>query len=257
MGMIKFTSTRVLPVGKKGIIKPDSDGYYTTVLGGLNILNSAGAYYVCNDAVRKLFEQSSTLMRRIKKGVLKAELGHPKQTPGMSDIQYYQRIMDIDEKNVCAHIAEVWLDDEFGKKHPEYNNPNMIGILGKVAPSGPYASTLKIAMESPKENCCFSIRSITEDHWEKGRTTKVLKTIVCWDFVGEPGLAIATKYNSPSLENFTLVDEDMPITKRQIERLIGDNITGTNLSTESREILHEVLYDTLEKPISVPAYVHW
>ena len=257
--MIKFTSTRILPPGKKGVIKPDENGYYTTVLGALNSLNSAGAYYPLTKEVRSLFESSSSFMRRISKGVLKAELGHPKMEPGMTDMQYYQRIMDIREKNVCAHISEIWLDEEYGRKHPELNNPNLVAILGKVCPSGPYGYVVKQAFENPKENCCFSIRSLTEDHWEKGRTTKVLKTIISFDFVGECGIAIATKFHSPALEGYQepeiLKEIDKPISIGVLQRLV-ESSNGI-VSMESDNILKEVYETIIEKPRRKPGYADW
>lgn len=257
--MIKFTSTRILPPGKKGVIKPDENGYYTTVLGALNSLNSAGAYYPLTKEVRSLFESSSSFMRRISKGVLKAELGHPKMEPGMTDMQYYQRIMDIREKNVCAHISEIWLDEEYGRKHPELNNPNLVAILGKVCPSGPYGYVVKQAFENPKENCCFSIRSLTEDHWEKGRTTKVLKTIITYDFVGEPGLAVATKFHSPALESFdnnvNVEDIDKPLSINVLKRLVEEN--NNSVSMESDNILKEIYETIIVKPNKRPGYADW
>ena len=33
-----------------------------------------------------------------------------------------------------------------------------------------------------------------------GKLTKALVTIITWDYVGEPGLDVATKWNSPALE---------------------------------------------------------
>lgn len=266
MSTVKFTSTRILPAGKKGVLTPDENGYYTTVLGGLNCYNSKGEYYVLSDEVRKLFESSSIFMRRIKKGVLKSELGHPKPTPGMTEIDYYQRIMDIDEKNVCAHIAEVWLDEDFGKNHPEYNNPRLVGIIGKVAPSGPYASTVKRAFESPVENACFSVRSITEDRWENGRTVKTLKTIVSWDFVNEPGIAIATKIDSPALEsydnatdkiNYTVeTDYEKVLSVKKLQDIVNDK-TNATVSLESKDLIVDVLKTLIKSPIIPPAYKNW
>lgn len=262
MSTIKFSSTRILPTGKSGVIKPDANGYYTTVLGGLNCLNSAGAYYPLTDEVRKLFEDSSIFMRRIRKGVLKAELGHPKQSPGMSDMDYYQRIMDIDEKCVCAHISDIWLDEEFGKNHPELKNPNLVAVMGKVAPSGPYGNTLKMAMENPKENCCFSVRSITEDRWEGGRTNKTIKTIVTYDFVNEPGISIATKYDSPSLESFQeskilTVEYEKPISLNQLKRLSNNCETKLSASLEASKMIDEVIQTLIKKPEVLPAYANW
>ena len=158
MKTVRFTSTRLVGTGKKGIIKPDETGYYTFPMGGLNAFNSAGEYYTLEGAV-ELFRESSILMRRMDKGYLKSELGHPKKIPGMSDDQYLERIMTIEETNVVAHIKELWLDHDFGIKNPQFKNPALVAIMGKIRPSGPHGPALEASIQNPCENVGFSIQT--------------------------------------------------------------------------------------------------
>jgi hypothetical protein len=129
---IKFTCSSLTGTNKKGTISKDKDGYYDMVIGGLNILNSAGEYYEYNGA-KELFKSSSSFYRRIKRGVLRGEVGHPRRQPYQSLDDYMARILDIDEKNVCVHFAEVYLDFE------NFSNPDgtkAIAIRSKLAPDG-------------------------------------------------------------------------------------------------------------------------
>ena len=61
--IVTFTETIFTAKGKEGILPgPDSDGYHTVVLGGLNCYNSAGEYYTA-DRVIDMFRDSSVFMR--------------------------------------------------------------------------------------------------------------------------------------------------------------------------------------------------
>jgi hypothetical protein len=193
-----YSCTALVGSNKTGVLKPDADGYYTVVLGALNFFNSAGQYYPLEPA-KKLFDESSILVRRAKSGDLRMEYGHPKFQPGMSKKDYLYRIMDIYEVNVCAHIAAVWLDDKVVKD--DRGNP-IVAILGKIKPSGPHGAVLKEQLENAKENVCFSIRSITDDYRDAtGQVFKIIKEIYTWDYVNEPGISAARKWLSPALES--------------------------------------------------------
>lgn len=201
-GIVKYSAAILAGTGKKGIVKPDANGYYTTVVGGLNTLNSAGEYYVAEGA-KLLFDRSSPFIRRIQNGCLKAETGHPKMTPGMKYDDYVTRVLSIYETNVCGHFGDIWLDENFGRNNPQYNNRDLIAIMARVKPAGPNANALQMAFENPEENVCFSIRALTEDQFFRGVNHRVLKTIITFDWVTEPGISIANKYNSPALETLS------------------------------------------------------
>lgn len=251
MKMIRFTSTKLASSGKKGILKQDSEGYYLLPLGGLNAYNSAGEYYTLQGA-EELFKSSSLLMRRIEKGVVKSELGHPKKQAGMSDDQFLERILTIEETNVCAHIKELRLDHEFGKNNPQFKNPRLVAIMGLIKPSGPHGAALESSLNTPSENVTFSIRGLTNNFYEKGQCYRVLTTIITFDQVTEQGINIANKWDSPSLETIS----ETPIYEQQLRR-IADNVSAVAMES-TKEIAREVLKNTsVSKLPSIPIYTKW
>jgi hypothetical protein len=182
---------------KQGIIRPDSDGYYTVVLGALDFHNSAGQFYSFEGS-KQVFEDSSSFMRRVQAGSLRGECGHPRKLPGMSTRDFISRVLDIEETNVSHHIKEITI--ERSKVKDKSGRP-CVAIIGKVKPAGPKGSALQAAFENKHENICFSIRSLTEDVVSPGSWTKNIKTCVTFDWVNEPGIHVAQKYFSPALES--------------------------------------------------------
>lgn len=250
---IKFSAVKLQATGKVGIFKPDENGYYTLVLGGLNVLNSMGELYTLRGA-EELFQDSSTFMRRIRNGCLKSEEGHPKRLPGMSDQQFIQRIFSIDEANISAHISDVWLDRDYGRNMPGSNNRDMVAIMGKVKPAGPLAASLEASLSNPKENVCFSIRAITEDTFINGVNHRVLRNIVTWDHVNEPGISIANKWDSPGLESIC----DEPLTRTMLETMIRDTSKLPAMeSTRGFAVETLRLFDKSLSAAQKPAYSKW
>ena len=197
MNGFTLSCTALLGTNKAGTLKCDADGYYKVVLGALDVYNSAGAYYP-EASARHLFQQSASLMRRIASGNLRGEYGHPRMTPGMTPDDFVNRVRDIYEPNVCMHIRKVEVD--YTSFRNDKGQP-MIVILGEIRPSGPQGPALKEQLENRHEDVCFSIRSLTHDEYSMGRINKHLKLIVTWDYVNEPGLAVAHKWNCPGLES--------------------------------------------------------
>ena len=113
---------------------------YDMVLGALEYPNSVGDIYTLKSA-QEFFKPGSSLMRRVGKGQLRSEYGHPKKQPGQSENEYLTRILTIEETLVCAHISDIYIDFD-GVRDPETGN-KIIAIRGKVKPSGPYGSVLK------------------------------------------------------------------------------------------------------------------
>ncbi len=250
MKRIRFTSTRLVQSGKKGIFKPDENGYYEMPVGGLNAYNGAGEYYTLEGAI-DLFESSSVLMRRLQKGYLKAEQGHPKPSPGMTDDQYLERILRIEETNWCAHFSELWLDHEFGAKNPQFKNPKLVAIMAKLKPTGIHGPALESALNDPHENVGFSIRGLTQNFFEKGRTYRVLTSIVTFDRVTEQGIGIANKWDAPSLESL-----DCSVNEHQLRR-IAENRSSVALES-SRETATEALRSIAVSNLPViPIYKDW
>lgn len=233
MNNVHFTCASLAGTPKQGVLRPDKDGYYDMVIGGLNILNSAGEYYDYNGA-KSLFENSSSFMRRVRRGALRGEVGHPRREVGQSIDQFMSRILDIDEKNTCVHFADIYLDFE------NFKNPDgsrIVAIMSKLRPSGAKGDFLQRAIDNPKENVCFSIRSFTDNSFIKGRVNKVIKTIVTFDYVNEPGIHIAEKYKAPALES----QLDLVVSQGQMERAF-DQRKILSLGQESALMSKEELF---------------
>lgn len=194
---ISYGCTALLGINKKGILKPDAQGYYEINVGGFNVHNYGGAYYPLGQA-QKLFEDSGPLMRRIKAGVLRGELGHPrKESMGPND--YFKRLNEIHEDKVCCHFASVRLDYDNYKSKSGFP---MVAVVARVKPTGPFANALQLSLDNPEEETCFSVRAAVVPAMEGGREVRYVEDIVTWDYVNEGGIAIARKYYSMALENF-------------------------------------------------------
>ena len=218
---VKFTCTALKGTDKKGVLSKDKFGYYELPLGALNVFNSAGEYYPVEES-KKLFSSNSLLMSRIRNGRLRGELGHPKRD-GLSKTEYIRRCSYIYEQCVCCHISEVWLDYE---RFKDTAGRPIVGIFGKVSGSGPYADTFERDVNNPKANACMSIRTFTDDLVMGGRVNKILREIVTWDMVNEPGIESAAKFRSPTLE-----DMSINVTRGEIEKAFMDD--GLPISMEN------------------------
>ncbi len=233
MAIVKYSATKLQSIGKNGILKPDENGYYDLVIGGLNAINSAGELYTLEGA-KELFDRSSIFMRRISNGAVKSEVGHPKRLSGMTDDEFLHRIIRIEETNVCAHISDIWLNESFGRDNPRLGRPNLVAIMGKVAPAGPKGDALAKALENKKENVMFSIRALTQDNMIRSVNHRVLKAIFTFDWVTEPGIDIANKWDAPALESL----DNMYITKAIVDAARNSN--SPIAMENSKEVINEI-----------------
>jgi hypothetical protein len=251
MQEVKFSCTALKGSNAKGILPPDADGYYDFPVGGLNCFNSVGQYYPYETA-RHLFEQSAAFMRRVKGGTLMGELGHPKRLPGQSDDSFVQRVMSIDERNICVHFAEVWLD--FNSQTDDQGRP-IVAVMAKLKPTGAMADALERSINNPKQDTCFSVRAFTDDQRRMGIVQRNLVEIVTWDHVTEPGIATARKFRAPALE--TMVD--MTLTKGTLERA-ATVPQGQGFALESAAATADALFRKLGWDLShlnTPKFMDW
>ena len=119
------------------------------------------------------------------------------------------------------------------------NGNYIIAVVGKIRPSGPNAKALQDMLDNPEENVCFSVRSFTEDSIANGRITKLVKHIVCWDLVTEPGIKYATKYNTPSLESYNLKKSDGAVSVIDTANFQRDVILGDDILLKRQGISME------------------
>ncbi len=252
MARIGFTQLR-RPPGKQGILRPDGQGYYEQIIGGLNIDNSAGMRYTAEQSVLNLFDGSSTFKRKIARGVLFAENGHPKLLPGMSKAEFINRLYQIHEENTCAHFKDVWVDNTL-VKNPD-GSP-IWAILAKFTPSGEKGHFVEKQLKNGDENVFFSIRSITEDYTVRGKIHRDITEIVTFDKVNEGGIHIADKWDSPALESYSNRD-DILVTRQDFEKAFDLAIT-LGVATESSILgSKDVLFKQFNwtKPNKAPGYM--
>lgn len=223
---ICFECLRLQNSNKKGILTPDENGCYTMVVGALDAHSFNGGFYEYN-AASKFFTDDSSFQRKIQRGVIRGEYGHPKKYPGMTDNEYIARLMRIDEKETCCEFTKIWLEKgilEDDKKRP------VVAIFAKVRPMGPYGSVLKEQFETPGMQCCFSIRCFTENTFQRGMMVKKIEKIITFDYVNEPGMHNAEKLLSPTLE--TLDDYEFSLSSIQENAKQNNNIVYKNDSYE-------------------------
>ena len=227
---------------KIGTIKPDANGYREVVLGVMNVNNSGGAYYPL-EPVKNLLLSGSSLMRRLNDRALRSEYGHPRRGM-MSPVEFLARVMDIHEQSVCNHILRLELDEE--RIVDKTTGQKVAAIIGWIAPSGPYGDALERQFENPEENVCYSIRSITNDSRNaQGQLVKVIREIITWDYVNEPGIIYAKKSYSPSLESvmdepstnemdYLIFNEQTILAAKEYSKTIG-------VGTESMDAMFDTL----------------
>lgn len=251
-GIIKFGSSRLASTGKKGVIKLDGTGYCDLVIGALNVYNSVNEFYTAEGA-RKLYENSSGFMRRLKNGNISGEVGHPKWLPGMTEADFARRMRTIEETNICCHFKDIWLDVELGKKMS--NGGTMIAVMGSVTPSGSKAEELEKALANPHENVNFSVRGVTADYNIRGQIVRVLETIYTYDKVREQGVKEANKWDSPACESY----QDVQLTRSLLKELMA---VPENMALESDRQFMTELDTVVNRRIEIidlnkPIYLKW
>lgn len=203
MQNITFTCQTLRGTNKSGILKPDADGYYTVLLGGFAIHNEMGNFYPWNKYLQDIFtNHSSAFMRRITRGHLRGECGHPVRTAEyVNDQHWFSRLREIRQNNWSHHIRKVMVDFE---NHRSQHGEKMVAILGEIRPMATaVGQILKDSLDNPHEDTCFSVRTLTLDTPIGGMCwNKDVYELVTWDWVPEPGVRNATKYHSPGLESY-------------------------------------------------------
>lgn len=236
----KYSCTALMGVNKAGDLKPDEDGYYELLVGGLNVNNFSGDFYTAV-GVKELFDDSSDLMRRVREGNCNGEVDHPSPTPGMSRVDFVKRVLHIDKKNVCCHFKEF----ELVETDKVVEGAKVILIKAKMKPSGVHGDALRASLENKHENVCFSIRSLTRDTKRvDGTLSRTITTVIGFDWVNEPGIATSNKFKTVGLESLSsnVSQEalgDVEITPEHLDMidttnsLQGVSMESTTVSTDT------------------------
>ncbi|MCY1291308.1 hypothetical protein D9M68_20480 [compost metagenome] len=246
---------------KVGDLKKLDNGYYEVRLGALGAFNAQGWLYSEAEG-RRLLEGSGGLMRMIETARLRGECGHPRYRPGMSQLEWFTRVNDIYEPNVCFHIRRMRLEagtDEKGRA--------VTMVIGEVKSSGKESAWFDRQLENRDEDVCFSVRSFTDDRVVNGVKTKFLKKIVTYDTINEPGIPKSSKYHTASMESLG----DDVITGAELEHAFFTDVLrsevarlpqvgfGEGVSFENRNSNLITLISDIERPIKsfVPSAWRW
>ena len=204
-------------------LEKDANGYYKVLMGALNSYNNVGEFYVAEGIKEIMANKDSLVNKRLTAGYLVGEMGHPQFQPGMTKADYIHRIMQLDQKNTSHHIRSV----EF------VPGPNgMVKTVGWVKPAGPQGELLRESLDNPDRNTAFSLRAITADYIDKGRTMKKIMEFVTWDWVPMPGIEIANTWQTISTESIDIVE----FSPRELDDIIKE-IRNTNIGLEDNGVL--------------------
>lgn len=210
-----ITFSAIRTSAKNTNVKVDENGYYFVTLGAFNVFNGAGDFYLDEGAKDLIENKSHLLARRLANGYLKGEAGHPQWAPGMTKAQFYARNLKIDLANSSHHIKDITLR-ETGEKSGVNGTGKVVVVEAWVKPTdNDLGRQLKADLDDPEINVAFSIRSFTKDQKISGINFKKLLNIITWDWVLEPGIkrankwdTVATTVSAESMVEFTMdVDE--------------------------------------------------
>ena len=230
-----FSCTSLQGTNKVGKLKQLDGGYYRMVVGALNMFNSAGHFYTYEQA-KSVFQEGGAFMRRVRRGALRGEYGHPRQG-NMSPEMFARRVLDIDEKSVCCHHRNIEL--VFDEMTDDRGNP-VIAIYSEVAPDGPYGPYLAKQLENPSENVCFSIRAFTKDYTVMGVKNRDIRSVVTFDYVNEPGMSVAEKFKNPALESH----DETVFSRAEMERAVNMS-AGVGIAQEATVLTANELFTSL------------
>ena len=206
-----------------GTVEKDEQGYYLVNLGGFNVFNQSGAFYLVTDVNKLLFGENrgkpNPFLHRLRSGYLIGEANHPPRQPGMSNMEFYSRMVRLDVANTAFHIRDIVVEVE--DRPPLLQGAGSpIKIKGWIKPSGKYGDILRESLENPNQNTAFSIRVISQDTVQNGIPIRRPIQVVTWDWVDTPGIANCNKFST--IKGSSVVGESLTI---PFDLEIANNIT--------------------------------
>lgn len=241
-GDIVYTCTALHGTGKSGELVPLEDGYWRILAGAIGYRNNAGDFYNEVPAREAILGESSSFQRKLIKGCLYGEAGHPRREPGMDRDAWFERLMDIREVNTSHHIRTV----ELVRGMKDQNGVTFTGIILELKPTdNQHGQALLANLKNKSANTYFSIRSFTSDVPAQGFWVKNMRLCVTFDWVHEGGILPACKYATPGLESYADDGDLRTIFNAQevansidrIDREVGLESSGFDRATVSRELM--------------------
>lgn len=215
MADMSFGNIILAQSGKKGILPPmkNEDGtnseYYLLNAGGFNIPNRHGITYPVNRYIEECMQPQSDLRRRIERGEVYGEWGHPSPVyyEEMNGVlvkrtitqvwQWINRLKEIDKNNICMHIRAIHFDTSQwrgGSRGPIYN-------LIEVCPYGDREKLFRDNITNPSMNTSVSIRTVITP-FEYGDTIKNTEYWTGYDAVLEAGMNHSNKHMTAGCEGY-------------------------------------------------------
>lgn len=193
-----YASVALPTPGKKGILKKLDNDYYEIIVGAFGAFGNGGWLYDERTAI-DYFNNNPEFLELLRNRRMRSEWGHPVREPGMSDMEWLQRIHTIHEPNWSSHIRALHLSsntvrDEKGR--------SVVAIIAEVTPCGPHAESFRRCLENPDEDMNYSVRSFARKDFRTQR--KHISKIITFDSVWNPGIKSISKFNTPSLESSQL-----------------------------------------------------
>ena len=148
-------------------MKKDDEGYQLVEVGLLAIGTPTAA-------TGRVYLDSSTLadeVQRFNETPRGVELGTPERHGQMTDDEWYRRVMQVDESNVCGRIAGVRRVEKDG----------VVMLVGDFKTDGPHAKRAQELLESEKAH--FGLRSMCSVNTLTDPPSHDIKNIVTWDLV--------------------------------------------------------------------------
>lgn len=201
---LSFSNVLLSQTGKRGVLKQLDGGYYEILLGAFGTTGTGGWLYN-TEAAMNYVRNDREFMYMLNSGRMRSEWGHPQREPGMSDAEWFRRINMIYEPNICAHIRKIHFTPDLVK---DERGRSVIAVIGEVRPSGKNAQQFKDQLDNPHEDVNFSVRSFARRDFRT--MNKYITRIVNWDAVFDPGVKLASKYFTPSLESSLNIDLESP-----------------------------------------------
>lgn len=255
---LSFGSIMLAGTGKRGIVAPDANGYYRINGGSFGRPNRFGITYDINEYIRSCLGPGSPLRRRIDRGEVYSEMGHPPmfyleningsivRTRITNSLEWVARLKFIDMDRVCGHIREFIFDTS---NYSQVTGKGYIDFEVDIKPFGPFGSYFKDNLDSPDMNTALSIRTVTEPHTphDKLRQVEHLSNV---DWIPEPGFAHACKHQSAGLEGF--IDSIVPLgpengMKVETDQVIGIIETALKESNARESVMGMECYNGLEE----------
>lgn len=250
--------------GKKGILKELDNGYYEVLIGAFATHGNGGWFYDLDSAVRYM-NSNAEFLHLLNNRRLRSEHGHPKRTKGMSDIDWMQRVHEIEESNWSTHIRKIRLSHDTVK---DAKGRYVVAIIGEVTPCGAHRDAMLRTIENPDEDLNYSIRSFARRDFRNMR--KHITKIITWDTVTDPGIGEISKYNTPSMESKVLNLENPSEVSRVLDQYdfdlnrLKDSVeTGGAESFESKDSAYQLINSFYKDSkvtvggIAIPKHLDW